>query len=225
MNEAPKSSDYDGMIDLYPDGFLPYDDDFDVNPAIISPKKFMVEVHEIISVALCEVIQEQRSNHEAKGRLSSCGRNGLMLFLDWAYEDGNQKCGWEHELISLSDDSKADMVIELALKGILPWQALTLSINSYLRNGLNLSPKYIDLIQDVLCGKLAPPKDRKFKKYEVDHPAYLMAARKIAFRFMLSLTRNDASQTYSALDAIAEATGISYATLKRECYQKYHNNY
>lgn len=226
MNGPKASKDFDCFIDLYPDGLRPVDDDVELKPEAITPEKFMREVREIISFAFSWVTDEQRSELEAEGRLSSAGRNGIMLFRDWEYEEGDYKCGWKHDLIPLSDDSKAEMVVDLSLKGILPWQALTSSIDSYLRDGLALSPQYIDLIRDVLQGKISPPKNGRFKKYEVDYRAYMMAARDVSERFVLALTRNDVTgSSYSALDAIAEASGISYGTLKREAYQRHHKEY
>jgi len=126
-------------------------------------------------------------------------------------------------LDSSISDSNHERIIVRAKECIESWTTLRRAIFHHAQNAWPMAKPYWDLLEDLIFDRVIDaPKQGKYKKTELDYMAYLIAAKKISKRFGIKLTRNDDSDTTSAIDLIAQSVGLSYATLKKESYIRYH---
>lgn len=127
-------------------------------------------------------------------------------------------------LDSSVSDSNHERIIVRAKECIESWTVLRRAIFHHAQNAWPMAKPYWDLLEDLIFDRVIDaPKQGKYKKTELDYLAYYIAAEKISKRFVcIKLTRNEGSGTTSAIDLIAQSVGLSFATLKRESYNRYH---
>lgn len=132
---------------------------------------------------------------------------------------------YEASLDSSVEDWVHEELILTAKTHAVNWISLKRAIFRHVRFGWPMARPYWDLLEDLVFDRVTDaPKDGKYKKTKLDYLAYMIAAKNISERFKIKLTRNDGSNTVSALDLVASSAGIAYATLKKEAYIRYHNS-
>lgn len=201
----------------------------------ISKEDLLKIVEDEIQHYIEAVINKRRGDNIIYGGLSYYGEKYIHLNLGHPDDEDIAQSEGEldeedilyhpHSLDPSVRDSEHELLINHAKSDIQSWIMLRRAILHHAKNGWPMAKLYWDLLEDLVFDHVTDaPKDSRFKKTELDYLAYMLAAKSISERFSIKLTRNDASDAISTLDLVAKSVGLSYATLKREAYTRYHNS-